>query len=72
MNTRTSRTHKETVIAAGREYVCELHAASGGYVIICPQMRPVVGAGPTPEQARGSIREKIEAWIEYADCREVH
>lgn len=70
MNTNTSK-HMETVEAAGREYVCEFRSERGAYVAICPHMRPISGAGETIDKARADLRQKIEAWIEFADCREL-
>jgi len=71
MNMKVSAIHKETVIAAGREYVCQFRRQQqGGYLVTCPTFLPLAAYGETIEEARAKAREGIEAWIEYADCRE--
>jgi hypothetical protein len=71
MNTRISTKHTETVIAAGRHYVCEFRAQRrGGYLVTSPQFLPLAAWGETRDAAREKAREAIEAWIDYADCRE--
>ena len=71
MNTKTATKHTETVIAAGRHYVCEFQAQRrGGYLVTSRQFLPLAAWGETLDAARGNAREHIEAWIEYADCRE--
>jgi predicted RNase H-like HicB family nuclease len=71
MNMRTSSIEKQTVIAAGRRYVCEFRPQrQGGYLVTCPQFLPLAAYGKTVDTARENAREGIEAWIEYADCRE--
>ena len=71
MQAKTTTRHRETVIAAGREYVCEFRAQRhGGYVVTSRMFLPLIAYAETLEEARLKAREGIEAWIEYADCRE--
>jgi len=71
MNMKTTTIHEETVIAAGREYLCEFRRQRhGGYLVTCRMFLPLSAYGETLEEARAKAREGIEAWIEYADCRE--
>jgi hypothetical protein len=71
MNTKTATKHTETVIAAGRHYVCEFRAQRrGGYLVTSRQFLPLAACGETLDAAREKAKEQIEAWLEYADCRE--
>jgi len=71
MNTETSATHEQTVIAAERHYLCEFRRQrQGGYLVTCPKFLPLAAYGETLDRARQNAREEIEAWIDYADCRE--
>jgi predicted RNase H-like HicB family nuclease len=71
MNTKTAVKHEEIIIAAGREYPCQFRKQrDGGYLVTCPKFLPLAAYGDTLELARAEARQRIEAWIEYADCRE--
>jgi predicted RNase H-like HicB family nuclease len=71
MNTKTAVKHEEIVNAAGREYSCEFRSQRhGGYLVTCRKFLPLAAYGETLDAARKNAREGIEAWIEYADCRE--
>jgi len=72
MNRKTLSVHTQTVIAAGRRYLCEFRPQPhGGYLVTCRTFLPLSAYGETLEQARAKAREGIEAWIEYADAREL-
>jgi predicted RNase H-like HicB family nuclease len=71
MNRKNLSIHEETVIAASRRYTCEFRGQRrGGYLVTSPQFLPLAAWGETLDEARRKAREQIEAWIEYADCRE--
>jgi predicted RNase H-like HicB family nuclease len=71
MDIKSSSTYEETVIAAGKEYVCQFHLQRrGGYLVTCRKFLPLAAYGDTLVQARAEARQGIEAWIEYAECRE--
>jgi predicted RNase H-like HicB family nuclease len=72
MNKKPPSTHEEIVIAAGRHYVCQFRQQlRGGYLVTSPQFLPLAAYGETIDAARAKARERIEAWIEYADAREL-
>jgi len=73
MNTKIKVKHEETITAGGREYVCQFHRQPGaGYLVTCRKFLPLAAYGHTLELARAEARQGIEAWIEYAECREFH
>jgi predicted RNase H-like HicB family nuclease len=71
MKKKTSVTHTQTVIAAGRSYLCEFsRTRQGGYLVTCRHFLPLAAYGDTLDAARKKAQEAIEAWISHADCRE--
>jgi predicted RNase H-like HicB family nuclease len=72
MNTESANIRREIVAAAGRRYVCDFrHQRRGGYLVTCPQFLPLAAYGKQLAEARAKARADIEAWIEYAECREI-
>ena len=72
MNTKSTHTHTDIIEAAGRRYLCHFHRLRrGGYVVTCPQFLPLSAFGEDLAQTRAKARADIEAWIEYAECREM-
>jgi len=72
MTTKPSGAHTQTVIAAGRTYLCQFRPQRhGGYFVSCPQFLPLAAYGETLAAARENARQAIEDWIAYADCSEL-
>jgi len=68
---KASSTHEEIVIAAGRAYPCHFRKQSdGGYLVTSRNFLPVHAHGDTLELARLNAQQRIEAWIDYAECRD--
>jgi len=71
MNAKTVTKLEQTVTAAGKKYVCEFRwQRHGGYLVTCSKFLPLRAYGDTLEEAHAKAREGIEAWVEYAECRE--
>ena len=58
-------------MAANRQYVCDIRRLrSGGYMVTSRQFLPLAAYGETLDLALENARKGIEAWVEYAECRE--
>jgi predicted RNase H-like HicB family nuclease len=72
MTAKSTGNCEEVIVAAGRRYLCDFRRQrGGGYLVTCPQFLPLTAYGEDLEQARTKARADIEAWIEYAECREI-
>jgi predicted RNase H-like HicB family nuclease len=65
MRKKTLQEHEEFVTADAREFLCLFaRDASGGYVVTCQDLPPMLAYGETLADARGHAAQEIAVWID--------
>jgi predicted RNase H-like HicB family nuclease len=65
MRTTARQEHEEFITAEGREFLCLFaRDASGGYVVTCEDLPPMLAYGETLAEARAHAVHEIAVWID--------
>ena len=68
MNAKAPQEHEEILAADGREFTCLFRSdASGGYLVTCDEMPPMIAYGETLAEARAQAEEDLTGWIDACD-----
>jgi predicted RNase H-like HicB family nuclease len=70
MTTKLPHEHEELLTIEGQDYTCLFRRdASGGYLVTCEELPPMVAFGETLEEARSNAVVEIVACREACEAR---